>query len=49
MPLTYNMGLAAEVYGEKGDPTYLTVAAESVFPWTSSNAITLARNSGSKT
>lgn len=32
MPLTYNMGLAAEVYGEKGDPTYLTVAAESVFP-----------------
>lgn len=32
MPLTYNMGLAAEVYGEKGDPTYLTMAVESVFP-----------------
>lgn len=32
MPLTYNMGLAAEVYGEKDDPTYLTVSAESVFP-----------------
>ena len=26
------MGLAAEVYGEKGDPTYLTLAVESVFP-----------------
>ncbi len=32
MPLTYNMGLAGEVYGEKDDPVYLTMAVESVFP-----------------
>ncbi len=31
MPLFYNMGIAAEVYGEKGDPSYLTLSAESVF------------------
>lgn len=32
MPLMYSMGLAGEIYGEKGDPTYLTLAAESMFP-----------------
>ena len=32
MPLTYNMALAGEVYGEKGDPVYLTLAVESSFP-----------------
>jgi hypothetical protein len=32
MPLTYNMALAGEVYGEKNDPMYLTVALESAFP-----------------
>ena len=32
MPLTYNIGIAAEVYGEKGDPAYLTLSTESVFP-----------------
>ncbi len=32
MPVTYSMGLAAEVYGEKGDPSYLTASAESIFP-----------------
>jgi hypothetical protein len=32
MPLTYNMGVAAEVYGEKDDPVYLTASFESAFP-----------------
>jgi len=32
MPLTYNMAVAGEVYGEKGDPAYLTLAFESSFP-----------------
>lgn len=32
MPLVYDIGLAAEVYGEKGDPAYLTLAVQSVFP-----------------
>jgi len=32
MPLTYDIGLAGEVYGEKGDPAYLTIAGQSVFP-----------------
>ena len=31
MPLIYNIGAAAELYGEKGDPSYMTVSAESVF------------------
>ena len=31
MPLLYNVGAAGEVYGEKGDPTYLTVSAETMF------------------
>jgi hypothetical protein len=32
MPLVYGIGAAAEVFGEKGDPSYLTVTVESVFP-----------------
>ena len=31
MPLYYNVGLAMEAYGEKGDPAYLTVSAESAY------------------
>ena len=31
MPLMYSMGAAAEIYGEKGDPAYLTLSAESLF------------------
>lgn len=31
MPLYYNVGAAAEFYGEKGGPAYLTVAGESAF------------------
>ncbi len=31
MPIYYNVAMAAEFYGEKGDPTYLTVSAESAF------------------
>ena len=31
MPLYYNVGLSGEVYGEKGDPAYLTMSAESVY------------------
>ena len=31
-PTSYNMGAAMEVYGEKGDPSYLTCSVESVFP-----------------
>ncbi|MDE2998993.1 MAG: PorV/PorQ family protein [Gemmatimonadota bacterium] len=31
MPLVYNIGVAAEVYGEKGDPSYLTASVESAF------------------
>lgn len=31
MPLVYGIGAAAEVYGEKGDPAYLTMSAESAF------------------
>ncbi len=31
MPLNYNVATAMEVIGEKGDPGYLTVSAESVF------------------
>ena len=31
MPLTYTVGIAAEVYGEKGDPSYLTASVESAF------------------
>ena len=31
LPLVYNIGVAAEVYGEKGDPSYLTASAESAF------------------
>ena len=31
MPLYYHVALAAEVYGEKGDPAYLTVTGESAF------------------
>lgn len=30
-PLVYNIALASEFFGEKGDPFYLTVAGESVF------------------
>ena len=32
MPVSYNMGVAAEIYGEKGDPSYFTASVESVFP-----------------
>lgn len=32
MPLTYTIGIAAEVYGEKGDPAYVTLSTESVYP-----------------
>lgn len=32
LPLVYTIGVAAEVYGEKGDPSYLTASVESVFP-----------------
>ena len=31
LPLVYNIGVAAEVYGEKGDPSYLTASVESAF------------------
>ena len=31
LPLVYNIGIAAEVYGEKGDPSYLTASVESAF------------------
>ena len=31
MPLIYNIGLAMEIYGEKGDPVSFTVAADNVF------------------
>ncbi len=31
MPLFYIMGVAGEVYGEKSDPSYLTLSAESVY------------------
>jgi hypothetical protein len=31
MPLYYNVALAAEFYGEKGDLTYLTITGESAF------------------
>ena len=31
MPLAYNVGAAAEVYGEKGDPAYVTASVETLF------------------
>ncbi len=31
MPLYYNVAMAAELYGEKGDPSYLTIVGESAF------------------
>ncbi|MCY3766779.1 MAG: PorV/PorQ family protein [Gemmatimonadetes bacterium] len=31
LPLVYNIGVAAEVYGEKGDPSYMTASVESAF------------------
>jgi hypothetical protein len=31
MPLYYHVGLAGEVYGEKGDPAYLTLTGEAAF------------------
>ena len=31
MPLCYNVGLSGEIYGEKGDPTTLTLSAESAY------------------
>ena len=31
MPLQYNVALAAEVFGQKGDPTYLTVSGETLY------------------
>ena len=31
LPLVYNIGIAAEVYGEKGDPSYMTASVESAF------------------
>ena len=31
LPLVYTVGVAAEVYGEKGDPSYLTASVESAF------------------
>jgi len=30
-PIYFNFGLAGEVYGEQGDPTYMTIAAETLF------------------
>ena len=31
MPMSYSLSAAAEVYGEKGDPAYLTLAAETLY------------------
>ena len=31
MPLYYNVAASAEIYGEKGDPSYLTIVGESAF------------------
>ncbi len=31
LPLVYTIGVAAEVYGEKGDPSYLTASVENAF------------------
>ena len=31
LPLVYNIGIAAEIYGEKGDPSYMTASVESAF------------------
>ncbi|MDP6778964.1 MAG: PorV/PorQ family protein [Candidatus Latescibacteria bacterium] len=31
MPMAYSLSLASEVYGEKGDPAYLTLSAETLY------------------